>query len=82
MINIINNGFIVFIWLNGDYMKLLKYVIKSLMFGVLIIFLVNVGGQFININIPVNIINFLIVSFLRFPGVATILIFNLILFKK
>ena len=82
MINIINNGFIVFIWLNGDYMKLLKYVIKSLMFGVLTIFLVNVGGQFININIPVNIINFLIVSFLRFPGVATILIFNLILFKK
>lgn len=63
-------------------MNVFKNLIKSLLFGVLTIFIINMLGQFININIPVNLINFMIVSFLRFPGVASILIFNLILFKK
>ena len=62
--------------------KIILSFLKSLIISIVFLFGINMIGQFININIPVNIINFLIVSFLKFPGVAVILIFNLVLFKK
>lgn len=58
--------------------NLFKWLVKSLLIGVLIIFVFNFVGSYINLNIPVNIFTILIIGALRIPGVAAILIYNLI----
>ncbi len=58
--------------------NLFKWLVKSLLIGVLIIFVFNFVGSYINLNIPVIIFTILIIGALRIPGVAAILIYNLI----
>lgn len=57
------------------FMKTVKYVIKSLIFGVLFLLIFNLIGQFINIKLPVSILSVVVLGFFRLPGLIILLIF-------
>lgn len=59
-------------------LKFLKWLIQSALFGIATVFVFNIVGSFINLNVPVNIYTLLIVGILRIPGLIIILIFLLI----
>lgn len=59
-------------------LNLIKWTLKSALFGLATLFVFNFIGSYINLNIPVNIITILIIGILRIPGLATILIYNII----
>lgn len=59
-------------------MKFIKWVIKSIVFGLVLLFLVNVLGSKININIPINIYTILILAIFRFPGAIGLVVFYLL----
>lgn len=56
----------------------LKWTVKSILIGLLVIFIFNVLGVYFNLNIPVNIYTILIIGILRIPGLAILLIINLL----
>lgn len=58
--------------------SLLKDIFKSIIIGVVSIYILNVLGQFINFNIPINIISILLIGFLRLPGLIILLIILLL----
>jgi len=63
------------------FMKVLdfvKWILKSALFGIITLFLFNFLGSYVNLNIPVNILTILIIGTLRLPGLASILIYNLL----
>lgn len=62
-------------------MKVLNWFIKSLLFGVIFLFVFNIIGRYVNLNIPINVYTLLIVSTLKIPGACMILIYNLVLYK-
>ena len=55
-----------------------KWIVKTLLIGSVVIFIFNYLGSYINLNIPVNIYTILLIGALRLPGVAAILVFNLL----
>ncbi|HHU23750.1 MAG: pro-sigmaK processing inhibitor BofA family protein [Bacilli bacterium] len=59
-------------------LKFLKWLIKSLVFSIVTIFVFNLIGVYINANIPVNIWTILIIGILRIPGLVMILIYNML----
>jgi hypothetical protein len=59
-------------------LKFLKWVLQSFLFGIAVIFVFNIIGSFLNLNIPINIYTLLIVGILRIPGLVMILIFLMI----
>ena len=59
-------------------MKYVKWAIKSLLFGVVFLFLFNLIGRYINLNIPFNVWSLLIVGTLRIPGAVIIIILQLL----
>ena len=56
------------------FIKKLIWVVKSLIFGVLIILLFNYIGQSFNMNVPLNIYTIIFIGFLRVPGLCAIII--------
>ncbi|XMB86243.1 pro-sigmaK processing inhibitor BofA family protein [Mycoplasmatota bacterium WC44] len=50
--------------------EILKWLVTTILFGTIILFVVNMIGVYININIPINLINILIVGILRVPGLV------------
>ena len=58
--------------------QFLKWIVKTLLIGSVVIFIFNYLGSYINLNIPVNIYTILLIGALRLPGVAAILVFNLL----
>lgn len=56
----------------------LKDIIKSILFALITLFLINVIGQSFNFYIPINIYTVLLVGLLRLPGLIIILIFLII----
>lgn len=58
--------------------SLLKDIFKSIIIGVVSIYILNVLGQFINFNIPINIFSILLIGFLRLPGLIILLIILLL----
>jgi len=54
-----------------------KWILTTLFFGTITLFVLNIVGVYINVNIPINLINILIVGVLRVPGL--ILLYVLIL---
>lgn len=64
------------ILLNGESMKVLKWFLKSILFGIVFLFVFNLIGRYLNLNIPINIWTILIIGTLRMPGAATILILS------
>lgn len=55
--------------------KTIKYIIKSVLIGIISILLINLVGQFINFKIPFNILSILLIGFLRIPGFLILLIY-------
>ena len=60
------------------FLKTIKWIIESLLLGLVILFVFNLIGVYINVNIPINIFTILIVGFLRIPGLVAIIIYMLI----
>lgn len=52
----------------------IKWVLKNIVVGILLIFVINYVGVNFNVNIPVNFITIIIAGFLRIPGVIVLLI--------
>ena len=57
------------------FVKFLKWLLQSFLFGIVILFVFNFVGSFFNLNVPINIYTLLIVGMLRIPGLAIILIY-------
>ena len=55
-------------------MKILKWMIKSLIFGLVAIIVFNLIGVYLDLNIPLNIYTIIIVGCLRIPGLAALII--------
>lgn len=58
--------------------KILKWVLKSLVFGIAITFVFNLLGVYINANIPFNVWTIIIVGTLKIPGLIILLILSII----
>ena len=58
-------------------MKYLKWILKSILFGIVALFVFNFIGQYFNLNIPVNVFTILIIGTLKIPGLVALLLFNL-----
>ncbi|MBS5853333.1 MAG: pro-sigmaK processing inhibitor BofA family protein [Bacilli bacterium] len=56
-------------------LKFIKWLLKSIILGLAIIFIFNIIGAYFSLNIPVNIYTIAIVGTLRIPGLVMILIF-------
>ena len=59
-------------------LKFIKFIIKSTIIGLVTLFLFNIIGVKLNLNIPINIYTIIVVGILRLPGLAMILIFLII----
>lgn len=59
-------------------LKFIKWIIKSTIIGLVTLFLFNIIGVKLNLNIPINIYTIIVVGILRLPGLAMILIFLII----
>lgn len=59
-------------------MKVIKWVLKSIIISLLLLFVTNVLGTYINVNIPINIWTILIVGVFRVPGIIILIIFFLL----
>ena len=59
-------------------MKYIKWILESFIIALVLIFITNIIGVYININIPLNIWTILIVSIFRIPGIIVLIIFFLL----
>jgi len=55
-------------------LKNLKWILKNVLIGIVVLYVVNFLGIDLNIFIPINIITIIIVGFLRIPGLVILLI--------
>lgn len=53
-----------------------KWVLKNIVIGLILVYVVNFIGVNFNINIPINIVTILIAGFLRIPGLAILIILS------
>ena len=60
------------------FFKMVKWIIESVLLGLGILFIFNLIGVYINVNIPINIFTVLIAGFLRIPGLVAVIIYMLI----
>lgn len=58
--------------------KIVKWILKSLVFGVATIFIFNLIGVYLNMNVPFNIWTIILVGTLKIPGLIMLLILNLL----
>lgn len=58
-------------------MKIFKWFLKSVLFGIIFLFVFNYIGQYFNMNIPVNVWTILIVGCLKIPGAISLILFGL-----
>lgn len=73
---------LLFILLNRSLKKpflLIGYGMMYSVVGALVLFLVNMVGQYINLSIPINMITAFITGALGLPGVAYLVIVKLVL---
>lgn len=59
-------------------MKILKIILKSILFGLICLILINLIGQFFNFKLPITILSIILVGFFRLPGLIALLIFIII----
>lgn len=56
-------------------MKIVKFIAKSILIGVVSILLFNLIGQFFNIKLPLSILSIILIGFFRLPGFLILLIY-------
>lgn len=54
--------------------KNIKWFLKNVLIGIVMLYLVNFIGVDLNIAIPINIITIIICGFLRVPGLVILLV--------
>ena len=59
-------------------MKYIKWLFKSLLISIVLLFIVNLCGRYININIPINVYTILITAIFKVPGIIVLIIFYLL----
>ncbi len=59
-------------------MKFIKWLLKSVLLALLFLFLTNIIGRYVNINIPINLWTILTATIFRLPGVIILIIFFLL----
>ena len=59
------------------FLKTIKWSVESILLGLGLLFVFNLVGVYINVNIPINIFTILIVGFLRIPGLVAVIIYML-----
>lgn len=59
-------------------MKVVKWILKSLVFGIAAIFIFNLIGVYLNMNVPFNVWTIILVGTLKVPGLIILLILNMI----
>lgn len=55
-------------------LKAIKYIVKSVVIGVVSVLVFNLIGQFINLSLPLNLLSILLIGFFRLPGFIVLLI--------
>ena len=58
--------------------KVIKYIINSLIIGVVSVLLINLIGQFFGFRLPFSLLSILLIGFFRIPGLIVLLIFLLL----
>lgn len=59
-------------------MKYIKWLIKSLVIALVMLFVVNICGRYVNINIPINIYTISLLTIFKVPGLIVLIIFYLL----
>ncbi len=59
-------------------MKYIKWILKSIVLALLMLFITNLIGTYININIPINVWTIILVAIFRIPGIIILIIFFLL----
>ena len=54
--------------------KNIKWFLKNVVVGIVLLYLINFFGVEFNIFIPINIVTILIVGFLRIPGIIILFV--------
>lgn len=55
-------------------LKTIKYILKSVVIGVVSVLIFNLIGQFVNLSLPLNLLSILLIGFFRLPGFIVLLI--------
>ncbi|MDE7214140.1 MAG: pro-sigmaK processing inhibitor BofA family protein [Anaeroplasmataceae bacterium] len=55
-------------------LKAIKYVLKSVVIGVVSVLVFNLIGQFFDLSLPFNLLSILLIGFFRLPGFIVLLI--------
>ncbi len=55
-------------------LKAIKYVIQSVVIGVVAVLVFNLIGQFFNLSLPFNLLSITCIGFFRLPGFIVLLI--------
>ncbi|MDE5855528.1 MAG: pro-sigmaK processing inhibitor BofA family protein [Anaeroplasmataceae bacterium] len=55
-------------------LKTIKYILKSVVIGVVSVLVFNLIGQFFNLSLPFNLLSILLIGFFRLPGFIVLLI--------
>lgn len=55
-------------------LKAIKYVLQSLVIGVVSVLIFNLVGQFFNLSLPLNLLSITLIGFFRLPGFIVLLI--------
>ncbi len=59
-------------------MKYIKWLIKSVLIALVMLFVLNICGRYVNINIPINIYTISLVTLFKLPGLIVLIIFYLL----
>lgn len=57
------------------FVKTVKYIVKSVLFGVLFLLIINLIGQFFNFKLPFSVLSIILLGFFRLPGFIILLLF-------
>ena len=60
------------------FLKAIKWSVESILLGLGILFVFNLIGVYINVNIPINVYTLFIAGVFKVPGISVLIIFYLL----
>lgn len=79
---ILLGGIVVFVFFGQTFLKILKWgwsLILKVGIGFIVLFLINLVGQFVDFSIPLNFITASITGILGVPGLATLILIKILI---
>lgn len=55
-------------------MKVLKFILKAILIGIVTLLLINFFGQWVGLYIPINFINIFLIGIFYLPGLILVLL--------